>query len=269
MGWSDADALGVGESSQGMDANPVGMGLGSEADVYDPGWFNRALAVALNYYGGNHSLLGHNKSILGQKTAENPTGAVSVTATPSYGSPVGHGAQLTAALPTVHNSELASVIANNQNLSHYGHGGHLANNLHSLGIGPNYSGIGMNFGGGVPTDANPNADIDGGSDRPWWLENTNSGQYGMMNPETGIWNDWDRPYTGSWPPINHPPQLETKPIDRDTPWRTKDFDMHVRPAAGGPSPWSAILGAVGPYIRKKHPLAYENAYNMWEGGDGM
>ena len=28
MGWSDADALGVGESSQGMDANAVGSGLG-------------------------------------------------------------------------------------------------------------------------------------------------------------------------------------------------------------------------------------------------
>ena len=30
MGWSDADALGVGESSQGMDANPAGAGLGAD-----------------------------------------------------------------------------------------------------------------------------------------------------------------------------------------------------------------------------------------------
>lgn len=162
MGWSDADALGVGESSQGMDADPVGMGLGSEADVYDAGWFSRALAAALGYYGGNHSLLGHGKSLFGQKTAENPTGAVTVT--PSYGSPMGHGTQLTAALPTMHNSALATAVANNQNLSHYGLGGHLANNLHGLGIGPNYNGIGMNFGGmqtGVPTDANPDG---GGGD---------------------------------------------------------------------------------------------------------
>lgn len=106
------------------------------------------------------------------------------------------------------------------------------------GVGATPAG-GYRFGGGVATDENPMGDIDGGGGGcPWWDPECRSkntgGQYG--------WNNWDSP---------------------------KDFVTHVRPSVGGPSPWAGMLSAVTPYIRKKHPLAYENAYNMWEGGDDM
>jgi|ETNmetMinimDraft_18_1059904.scaffolds.fasta_scaffold28427_2 hypothetical protein len=48
MSWSDADALGVGESSQGMDADAVGSGLGADAlgNIFGPNVDSmRALAL--------------------------------------------------------------------------------------------------------------------------------------------------------------------------------------------------------------------------------
>lgn len=55
MGWSDADALGIGESSQGMDANPVGSGLG--ADEFGRIFGNRRMSRADIAYARNRALM--------------------------------------------------------------------------------------------------------------------------------------------------------------------------------------------------------------------
>lgn len=111
---------------------------------------------------------------------------------------------------------------------------------------------------GVPTDANPmGGDIDGGSDpRRWW-----EGYFG---------GDHGQEFTN---PIVRNPGMP-RPLPKDfpmhgTPWRLNQPPTEG-PSAGGPSPWAGILGAVGPYIRKQRPLAYENAYqNAFIGGDDM
>jgi len=122
---------------------------------------------------------------------------------------------------------------------------------------------------GVPTDANPmGGDIDGGSDprrKPWW-----------SNPDfwsSGYHGDFSNPLVRN--PMRPPGLVANpgmpRPLD---PSRPKDFPMHGTPSdswrlsqpptegpsGGGPNPWTGILGAVAPYIRKKRPLAYENAY---------
>ena len=225
-GLADAHGMGYGDvEGGGVWGGPGGRGAHYSA-------LTRALINAYSkLYGGNHSLLGKdwgNVSVFGgPMVTSGPTdiqGSIPGDVLPGQIS------------NTPHNSQLAFVDLMDPNL------------LDPMGGGVGATPAGAySFGGGVATDANPMGDIDGGGGGcPWWDPECRSkntgGQYGMMNPETGIWNDWDRP---------------------------KDFVTHVRPSVGGPSPWAGMLSAVAPYVRKKHPLAYENAYNMWEGGDDM
>ena len=97
---------------------------------------------------------------------------------------------------------------------------------------------------GFPTDANPMGNnIDGGSDpRRWW--EAYWGNIGGDNGQ-GFIN----------PIVRNPGGPRFFPED---PSRPKNFPMHGTPPE------------LGPYIRKKRPLAYENAYqNAFIGGDDM
>ena len=153
------------------------------------------------------------------------------------GGPSGHGAQLTGGIVGNHGQPLGTTSGGYVN-SPYGE------------FGPQY-GMGYTtpdspygeFGPPQPGGYNMSGDIDGGSDRPWWLENTNN----------GMWSN----------PIVRNPGMP-RPLPKDfpmhgTPWRLNQPPTEG-PSVGGPNPWAGILGAVGPYIRKKRPLAYENAY---------
>ena len=237
-GLADAHGMGYGDvEGGGVWGGPGGRGAHYSA-------LTRALIDAYaRLYGGNHSLLGKDRSVFGgPMLTSGPTdiqGSVPTDANP--GGFIGSGIGLDHTFPAVghvtSNPTPAFVDLTDPNLLDPMGGG----------VGATPAG-GYRFGGGVATDANPMGDIDGGGGGcPWWdpecrSKNTGGEYYGMINPETGIWNDWDRP---------------------------KDFVTHVRPSVGGPSPWAGMLSAVAPYVRKKHPLAYENAYNMWEGGDDM
>ena len=174
MGWDSGGFMGsAGESSQGMDANAVGMGaLGGAGSPTGAnyGWITRAIIDAYSRrfgglgYGGNSSLLGIDKSVFGgpmipdsAPTDENPGGF--------YGS--GIGLDHTFPAPGYVNSipTPAFVDLTDPNLQ----------DPMGCGVGGTPAG-GYSFGGSVPTDANPMGyDVDGGSDRPWWLENTNNG----------------------------------------------------------------------------------------------
>jgi hypothetical protein len=256
MGWDSGGFMGsAGESSQGMDANAVGMGaLGGAGSPTGAnyGWITRAIIDAYSRrfgglgYGGNSSLLGIDKSVFGGPMI--PDGPVDIQGgVPTDANPGGY--ETVDFTPA---TSLASVdLTGGPPRNDYGF---LANNANILGLGPNYSGIGMDFGG------HPNSglegDIDGGGERPWWLEGTNNGM-GMMNPATGGWNDWDAPYTGTWPPNNLPPQLVVNPgmpgFPQGPQKRPNPIDINM------------------PYTRPKRPnLAYGNAYdNAFIGGDDM
>ena len=195
MGWDSGGFMGsAGESSQGMDANAVGMGaLGGAGSPTGAnyGAITRHLINAFSkYYGNNSSLLAagwglNNRS--GVPTDDLPGGYLpgSVSNTP-------HNSQLTTVdirdpnRNTPHNSQLGSVDLMDPNLQDPMGGG----------VGGTPAG-GYSFGGmtpGVPTDANPGGVGGGGGERPWWLEGTNNG----MNPYTGMTNP--NPYTGMTEP---------------------------------------------------------------------
>jgi hypothetical protein len=175
MGWDSGGFMGsAGESSQGMDADAVGMGtLGGAGSPTGAnyGWITRAIidAYARRFgglgYGGNSSLLGIDKSVFGGPMI--PDGPVDIQGgVPTDANPGGY--ETVDFTPA---TSLASVdLTGGPPRNDYGF---LANNANILGLGPNYSGIGMDFGG------HPNSglegDIDGGGERPWWLENTNNG----------------------------------------------------------------------------------------------
>lgn len=227
-------------SPEGL-ADSHGMGYGDTAGGMGGGYnsFMRGLLDAYaKLYGGNSSLLGHNRSVFGGPmisggpvdiqgsvpTDENPGGFV--------GS--GIGLDHTFPAPGYVNSipTPAFVDLTDPNLQDPMGGG----------VGGTPAG-GYSFGGmtpGVPTDANPDG---GGGERPWWLPAVKD--MGMMNPATGGWNDWDAPYTGTWPPSNKPPTLPKHEL--------------------------GIINYPMGYTRPKRPnLAYGNAYdNAFIGGDDM
>ena len=191
-GLADAHGLGYGDvEGGGVWGGPGGRGAHYSA-------LTRALINAYSkLYGGNHSLLGKdwgNVSVFGgPMVTSGPTdiqGSIPGDVLPGQIS------------NTPHNSQLAFVDLMDPNLLDPMGGG----------VGATPAG-GYRFGGGVPTDANPSGDIDGGGGGcPWWDPECRS-------KNTGGWNDWGRP---------------------------KDFVTHVRPSVGGPSPWAGMLSALTP-----------------------
>jgi hypothetical protein len=263
-----ASGFGGFASPEGL-ADSHGMGYGDTAGGMGGGYnsFMRGLIEAYSrFYGGNSSLLGHNRSVFGGPMIS--SGQVDTQGVPTDANPGGylpgpvsntpHNSQLTTVdirdpnRNTPHNSQLGSVdLTGGPPRNDYGF---LANNANILGLGPNYNGIGMDFGGMTPGNSNGGLMSDGGGERPWWLEGTNNGMgMGMMNPATGGWNDWDAPYTGTWPPNNIPPQLEVNPgmpgFPQGPPKR--------------PNPGNAIIDYPAGY----RPKPKRRMYGDWEGGE--
>lgn len=177
MSWDSGGFMGsAGESSQGMDADAVGMGaLGGAGSPTGAnyGAITRALIDMFSrYYGGNHSLLGHNMSVFGAPmTTTGPTdvqGAMIGGYLPGPISNTPHNSQLTTVdirdpnRNTPRNSQLGSVdLTGGPPRNDYEF---LANNANILGLGPNYKGIGMYFGGMTPGNSDGGLMSEGGGE---------------------------------------------------------------------------------------------------------
>ena len=155
MGWSDADALGVGESSQGMDADAVGSGIGGDAvgNFFDKNYVDKYGLRTLAQQRANLGLPAFSQTGM-VHSPEVQAYLDQLQQTIDYYGRLNQGALLPGQVSnTPHNSQLAFVDLMDPNL------------LDPMGGGVGAIPAGAySFGGGVPTDANPNADIDGGGD---------------------------------------------------------------------------------------------------------
>jgi len=161
------------DSPEGL-ADAHGMGYGDNEGDMGGGYnsFMRGLMDAYSrLYGGNSSLLGHNRSVFGgPMMTSGPTdtqGAMIGGYLPGPISNTPHNSQLTTVdirdpnRNTPHNLQLGSVdLTGGPPRNDYGF---LANNANILGLGPNYSGIGMNFGG-HPGSVGPMGLAEGGGE---------------------------------------------------------------------------------------------------------
>jgi len=167
------------DSPEGL-AEAHGMGYGDNEGNMGGGYdsFMRGLIEAYSkYYGGNSSLLGHNRSVFGgPMMTSGPTdvqGAMIGSNVPTDANPsgfMGSGlgnpfGELTEMGQVSNTPSLASVnLMGQPNYSYYGQGGPLEHNLHNMGIGPNYNGIGISFPGGHPGSVGPMGPAEGGGE---------------------------------------------------------------------------------------------------------
>jgi len=212
-----ASGFGGFASPEGL-ADSHGMGYGDTAGGMGGGYnsFMRGLIEAYSrFYGGNSSLLGHNRSVFGGPMIS--SGQVDTQGVPTDANPGGylpgpvsntpHNSQLTTVdirdpnRNTPHNSQLGSVdLTGGPPRNDYGF---LANNANILGLGPNYNGIGMDFGGMTPGNSDGGLMSDGGGERPWWLENMGGGNRPIPVDNNGF---FDGAYYGNTGPSpNQPP----------------------------------------------------------------
>jgi hypothetical protein len=203
----------------GMDGDVIG-GPGNLSESgsggYTPSWFEKALmSFYNNQYVGNSSLLGKNQSIMGQKTAANPTGAVTVMADELGPTAPGHGPQISGGLmgplggPTGHGAQMTGGIVGNPGQPLGMTSGGYVNSPYGE-FGPQY-GMGYatpnspygEFGPSQPGGYNMSGNIDGGGERPWWLENMGGGNRPIPVDNNGF---FDGAYYGNTGPSpNQPP----------------------------------------------------------------
>ena len=202
MGWSDADALGVGESSQGMDANPAGGGLGADmsGNIFGRRGYVDEVSAILARMGLPAAGYGlNNTQQAAYQAGFNPYDPN------QQSNPFSEYTDIQSGQLPNHRSRIGTMDANALPMAMGGYPQPAGQSgpypMGGMPMGSQATGWNPGVGGSYnPSNSNGGLMSDGGGERPWWLENMGGG----MRPDPININlggneeplvNWPMPYT--------------------------------------------------------------------------